>query len=317
MRQQPASRWARGRMKAQVSIGAKDMAALAAGDAAHTARCLKEIAPTVWATISLLSIGDSEAREAFLDIMAQLRADNCARLRDYSGRGTWTTFVALTVRDLLAREILQLLHADREKGWRAFEALFAADIRRLIRKRLPGVEHEETRKDAYQDIGLALLGSDYGRLSAYQGRGSFAGFVLRTTDRLLINFIRNFSVRRRAKTQAGARANPRPARVDVDLQLIADLPERSPESLLLQEEEDRMQTAAFCVLLRAVDTMPAIEQLYLRLVLSAARTPPSRDIATLMQCPVEHIYKLKQRVLKRLREAIAEEPDIKNWRASV
>jgi DNA-directed RNA polymerase specialized sigma24 family protein len=76
-------------------------------------------------------------------------------------------------------------------------------------------------------------------------------------------------------------------------------------------------TAALDVLTRAVETLPEAERLYLTIALGAAQTPPSREIAQLMQRPVEDIYKLKQRVLKRLRDLIAEESAVKNWRASV
>jgi hypothetical protein len=36
-----------------------------------------------------------------------------------------------------------------------------------------------------------------------------------------------------------------------------------------------------------------------------------------MRRPVEEIYKLRQRVLQRLRDVLSKNPTIKNWRASV
>lgn len=99
----------RGGMKTQDGNAAIGMAALAGGDPVLAARLVKEIAPTVWASCVLLSTGDCDAREAFLEIMAKLRADNFSRLSGYTGRGTFETFVALTVRDLLAQRMLQLL----------------------------------------------------------------------------------------------------------------------------------------------------------------------------------------------------------------
>jgi RNA polymerase primary sigma factor len=361
----------RGGMKTQ-DIAAIGMAALAGGDPVLAAQLLKEIAPTVWASCSLLSANDSDAREAFLETMAKLRADNFAHLLEYTGRGAFETFVALTVRDLLARRMLRLLQADGEKGWHGFEALFGADLQRLIHKRLPGTEHDDARKEAYQSISLALIDSDYRRLKAYNGSGSFAGFVLRSADRLLVDFIRSFAARRRlpnavaklaaldrevfklvywqhqptrpeillaqvnarlghasdtaeiaaALLRVKAHANTgqngaRPVRVDIDLRAIADSPEASPEAQLVQEEESERLTAALDVLTRAVETLPEVEQLYLTIALGAAQTPPSREIAQLMQRPVEDIYKLKQRVLKQLRDLIAEESAVKNWRASV
>jgi RNA polymerase primary sigma factor len=250
--------------------------------------------------------------------------------------------------------------------------LFGADLQRLIHRRLPGTERDDARKEAYQSISLAFIESDYRRLKAYNGSGSFAGFVLRSADRLLVDFIRSFAARRRLPNAVGklaaldrevfklvywqhqptrpeillaqvnarlghafdtaeiaaallrvkAHANAgqngaRPVRVDIDLQAIADSPEASPEAQLVQEEESERLTAALDVLTRAVETLPEAERLYLTIALGAAQTPPSREIAQLMQRPVEDIYKLKQRVLKRLRDLIAEESAVKNWRASV
>jgi RNA polymerase primary sigma factor len=36
-----------------------------------------------------------------------------------------------------------------------------------------------------------------------------------------------------------------------------------------------------------------------------------------MRRPVEEVYKLKQRVMARLRETMAEHPAVKTWRSSV
>ena len=53
------------------------------------------------------------------------------------------------------------------------------------------------------------------------------------------------------------------------------------------------------------------------IVLGDSKTPPAREIARLMQKPVEEIYKLKQRVLQRLREIASTDSKIKTWRTSV
>jgi DNA-directed RNA polymerase specialized sigma24 family protein len=91
----------------------------------------------------------------------------------------------------------------------------------------------------------------------------------------------------------------------------------SPEERLVEIEEDEQLAAAVAVLTQAVETLAPSERLYLTLLLDGAEAPSSREIARLMQRPVEDIYKLKQRVLKRLREVLAEESAVKTWRASV
>jgi DNA-directed RNA polymerase specialized sigma24 family protein len=286
------------------------IADLRSGDPEAIARFLEDVAPTVWTACTLLTADAAQAREAFLETMTQLRANEFARLSAYNGHGTLETFVALNVRDLLGVRVLQLLREDRQKGRRAFEGLFKVDFLRLIHRRLPGAAHEDSRREAYQHIALALIEGDYRRLRAYGGSGSFAGFVLRTADRLLIDFLRSMQSRRRSH---GLRV----AGSDTDFRDIADTAEASPEAQLAHAEEDAQLTGALDVLTRAMASLPDAERLYLEIVLRSAGPPRSREIAQLMQRPVEDIYKLKQKVLRHLRDLIAEDAAVKNWRASV
>ncbi len=93
--------------------------------------------------------------------------------------------------------------------------------------------------------------------------------------------------------------------------------EPSPEESLIHADDDHRLAAAIEALAEAMNTLPAAERLYLTIVLGDSKTPPAREIARLMQRPVEEIYKLKQRVLQRLREIAATDSKIKTWRTSV
>jgi RNA polymerase primary sigma factor len=345
--------------------------ALRSGDPALVAQFLKDISATVWTGCCLLTGEEGHAREAFIEVMAVLRADNFARLGAFTGRGSLDAFVALTVRDLLAERMLRLFQSDREKGWRAFERFFESDILKLIRRHLPGPTNQDARRDAYQEICVALIDADYRRLKAFGGSGSFAGFVLRIVDRLLIDFVRRIAPRRRLPAGVArqsaldrevyrlvfwehipqradilavhlhTRLNSAPeiaeiavalaraaARAPMGQEVMRLVPveaeagdlaaaESSPEEQLFDEEREEELAAALDVLERAILTLPASERLYLTIALGGAETPPSREIARLMQRPVGEIYKLKQRVLKHLRDLLAEESAVKNWRASV
>jgi len=283
------------------------LTAVRSGEPVHAARFIKEISGTVWSACRLLTGGEAEARHAFAEVMTALSVDRFARLGAYAGRSTLDIFVALTVRDLLAERMLRLLQADPIKAWHAFERLFEADIVRLIRKRLPGFG-EEAQRDAYQDICLKLIDDDYRRLKAYGGSGSFAGFVLRMIDHLLIDLVRSLVGRRR----------PFPKSVSMDhLDAVASDHELSPEESLIHADDDHRLAGAVEALTEAMNTLPAAERLYLTIVLGESHTPPAREIARLMQRPVEEIYKLKQRVLQRLREIASTDSKIKTWRASV
>lgn len=351
-----------------------------AGDRAAAEALLRAAADPVWAVCARLCEG-AAAREAFAFVMAGLGADGFRRFHAFAGRGRLATFAALLARELLATRLLRLLREDGARAWLGFEAMFGADIRRLLARRLPGAAHEEARRDLYQDVCLAFVAEDYRRLRAYSGAGSFAGFVLHAADRLAIDALRAASGRRRppaaiarlgtldqavfrrvhwqglpaepallATALAGHQPPPAPpdiaaalARVDAALgsrpageslpppRLIelAEAPELSedgaaggpatpsPEEDAIAAEAERALAAAATTLRRVAAALPADERLYLEAALGGAQPLPARAVARLLGRPVAEVYKLKARLLPRLRAALAEDGAVKNWRASV
>jgi RNA polymerase primary sigma factor len=71
--------------------------------------------------------------------------------------------------------------------------------------------------------------------------------------------------------------------------------------LLLFEEEQR-RAALVAAVNAAAEKLPTDERLYLQIVFSANEPLPARGIARLMGCPVEEVYRLKQRTQKWLKE---------------
>ncbi len=354
--------------------------AVLAGDPDAVAEFFRETADVLWAACAQVTCDESEAHDAYDDVCRDLAANAFERLRAFDGRSRLTTFVALLGRNLLAQRLLQLLGENGERGWRAFEAFFADDIRRIIRRRLPGSAHVDARCEAWQEICTGLVTDDYRRLKSFNGTGSFIGFVLRTADRLLLDFIRTFSLRRRLPAAVArlppleqevfrsvywqgsaadpaalgrmlaGRISPAPspgqcaaALVSVRRALPADsgssasstrfvslsdaprlAEERGvdaapqpPEQWTAALQEEQLLAAAAAVLRRAASALPELEREYVELSLSGAEPLPAREVARLMERPVEEVYKLKQRVLRTLRETIAEETAVKSWRASV
>jgi RNA polymerase primary sigma factor len=356
--------------------------AVLAGEPAATERFFKRIADVVWSACGRLTNDETAARAAFADVLAGLQAEDFRRLRPYDGRSRLDTFIALLARDLLAQRLLHLLREDAQRGWRAFEGFFQADIHRLILRRLPGPAHDETRRDAYQDICVALITENYRRLKAYQGAGSYNGFVLHMVDRLLVDFIRKFSMRRRMPaaiarlpalgqeifrlihwqgvapdaavltTILAQRMRPPLAAPDVvaglrrvqsalpagysaasspaaRLVALDDAPElseggtenvpsaASPEDIAIERESENLLSVATAVLRDVAATLPEAERLYLQIALGGAEPLPAREMARLMQRPVEEIYKLKQRALKHLKDALEDHEAVKKWQASV
>jgi RNA polymerase primary sigma factor len=356
--------------------------AVLSGDQKAAEQFLRTVADTVWTACHLLTRLEADARDAFMIVNTALQRDGFQRLRAYDGRSRLHTFVALITRDVLAQRLLRLLHEDSSRGWAAFEQFFAADIRRLILRRLPGQSHEDARADAYQEACVALIDNDYHRLKAYSGAGSFTGFVLHMVDRLVIDFIRSFSSRRRApasitrlpaleqeifklvywegvtpRTEAlgpplARRLAARPAADEIAAALdlvrrhtppgygsstgaaarmvsLSETPEiadrvsvdgpvvRSPEDIALEREQESLLGFAAKVLREVAETLPETERLYLRIALGGPDALPAREVARLMQRPVEEIHKLRPRVLKSLKEALENRGEVKTWRASV
>jgi len=276
-------------------------------------RLVCRIADTVWTACRLLTSDDAEARNAFADVIDSFHVDGFRRLRQYDGSSRIETFVALSARDILAERLLRLFKpADSAaKGWSAFERFFGADIGRIIARRLPGADREHTRQDAYQEISVALISDDYRRLKAYRGVGSFTGFILHVADRLLLDFIRH-TMPNRQPTVATALSTKLPPSLE---EIPSDLP--SPEDALLEQEGDRLLSMATQVLRQATADLTEAERLYVHIALGGGDPIPAREVARLMRRPVEEVYKLKQRVMDRLRASLDKHPAVKTWRASV
>ena len=352
------------------------------GDKKAVEQFLRAVADTVWAACRLLTRQEAEAGDAFMAVNAALRKDSFQRLRAYDGRSRINTFVALIAREVLAQRLLQQLHEDSSRGWSAFERFFEADIKRLILRRMPGESYQDARADGYQEVCVALIDNDYHRLKAYSGTGSFAGFVLHMVDRLIIDFIRSFSARRRAPAaiarlpaleqeifklvywegvapQAEVLGPPlarrlaaRPAADEIAAALdrvrrhtppdygpspgalarmvsLSETPEiidkpsadgpmvQSPEDIVLERERESLFGSAAKALREVAETLPVTERLYLQIALGGPEPLPAREVARLMQRPVEEIHRLRPRVLKLLKDALESRGEVKTWRASV
>ncbi len=277
-------------------------------------RFYSRLAPTIWTSCRILTEDEAEARSAFSAVLAEVQANNYARLRSYNGSSRIETFVALVARDILSDRVLSLFNEGKDgSGWKAFERFFQNDIHRIIRRRLSGVEQDDARNDAYQDICLSLIEGNYRRLKAYAGKGSFIGFVLHVADRLLVDVIRKTNPRRRNPKAISS------APQFVSSDELDEMPSQaaSPEQMVLDDEGGRLLEAATTVLQSAMTNLSTDEQLYVQIALSSSDPLPAREIAQLMPSPVEDIYKIKRRVMGQLQRVLENHPDVKKWLASV
>jgi RNA polymerase primary sigma factor len=167
------------------------------GDAGAAAALTRALADLVWTACLRVARDRAETEAAFRDVMAALRADCFARLKGFDGRARVRVYTTLVLRDLLSERVVKLLALNTNTGWRAFEAFFSDDMRRIVLRNLPGKDHQQNREDAYQSICEALLKNNLQRLRAYSGRGSPSGFILHVIENLVIDYVRTILPRRR------------------------------------------------------------------------------------------------------------------------
>jgi RNA polymerase primary sigma factor len=167
------------------------------GDAGAAATLTRAVADLVWTACLRVTRDRAETEATFRDVMAALCADGFVRLKGFDGRARVRVYTTLVVRDLLSERVVKLLALNADNGWRAFEAFFSDDMRRIILRNLPGKDHQQNRKDAYQSVCEALLKNDLQRLRAYSGRGSPSGFILHIIENLVIDYVRTIMPRRR------------------------------------------------------------------------------------------------------------------------
>jgi RNA polymerase primary sigma factor len=171
--------------------------AMVAGDTAAAARFLECASQPLWSAVTRLEGGGEDGEAAFLHVISALKADGYGRLKAFDGRARLSTYLALVARDILAERLARRFSEATEDAWSRFARFFGQDIRRRVSQRFPRDAATSAQDDAYQEICLKLVEDNYRRIRAYDGRGSFIGFVLTTVDRLLIDLLRRDSPRRR------------------------------------------------------------------------------------------------------------------------
>lgn len=196
--------------------------------------------------------GEGECRDAFPALVARLGANRLAALADWDGRSRLQTFLALKAADLLAERITSLLATEWERGWLAFERFFAADLTRIVRRRLAvtglGAEDGE---DVAQELRLRLMAEGGAALRRYDGRGSFSGYIRRIVHNLVEDILRAMEGRRR-EPEAIKRLGPLERRAYALVHLQGYRADQLPQ--LLRGDDGRTLPAAEATrLLAAVD----------------------------------------------------------------
>ena len=171
--------------------------AVVAGDPAAAQQFLDTASNTLWSVVVTLEGEGADGEAAFLGIIEALKADGYARLKAFDGRSRLATYLAIVARDILADRLARSFVEAPRHSWARFERFFGADIRRRVAQRFRREASSGHRDDAYQEVCLKFIEDDYRRIRAYDGLGSFTGYILTVAERILIDLVRRDAPRRR------------------------------------------------------------------------------------------------------------------------
>ncbi len=171
--------------------------AVVAGEARASQQFLQAVSATLWAAVVKLEGDGADGEAAFLGVIDALKANAYERLRAFDGRSRLSTYLTISVRDILADRLARTFVEAPRRSWTRFERFFGPDIRRRVAQRFPRESNSGQREDAYQEVCLKFIEDDYRRIRAYDGLGSFTGYILTVAERILIDLVRRDAPRRR------------------------------------------------------------------------------------------------------------------------
>jgi RNA polymerase primary sigma factor len=227
------------------------------------------------------SVCKTAREDAYQEVCLKLIENDFRRIRAYGGRGSFTGFI-LTVVD---RILIDLIRQDAPR--RRLPAAIARSSE-LDRAVYTSVVWDGCPIDA-ERIATALRGRlarDPEVAEVAEALARVASLTrldrapsLHTTDSISLDGL------------TGDGAGP----------LIADS-SPTPEDCLLLAEEERNRVALVSAVKAAADSLPDDERLYLQIVFAASEPMPARAIARVMGCPVEEVYRLRQRMQRWMKE---------------
>jgi RNA polymerase primary sigma factor len=226
--------------------------------------------------------GSATRDDVYQEICAGLAANGCHRLTAYDGHGSPFGFV-LQVADRLLLDFLRRVHSRRR---------LPAAVARLepLDQRLFRLIWWQRMTPQAAKMALAT--------EELMSETQFASALSRLHQAVPADY------------QGGSREAALSEAVDVR-------DSGTPEVSLLEQEQDFALTGAVDALRALAADLPEAEKLYLRILLASADHLPAREMARLMQRPVAEVYRIRQQVLKRLKDGLADQTEIKNWLASV
>lgn len=218
--------------------------------------------------------GTGRWEDIYQDICVKLVENNCRRLRDYGGKGSFVGFILKIVKNLLSDELRRDIPRRR----------LPAAI-----ERMPALEQEIYKAVAWENCApdvSRLTDVLRGRVVEEPGEADLRAALARVTEAV-------------PGLQAAAPARPKivsldgaPATIESEFAQSYGL---TPEEQLLLAEEESTREVLIARIKASAQSLSDEERLYLQLAFGA-EPMPRRRIAELMHCPVEDVDRLKKKI---------------------
>ena len=225
---------------------------------------------------------EAARQDKFQQVAVELLEDDFRRIRLYSGRGSFWGYVMQVVDRILI---------DIMRGEEAARRRLPVEIERLSK-----LHQLIFIAGAWQSVPLdpdRMMEAINGKTNPPPSRIELMAAIERVAGPI-----------------AAAQANVKPKEISLDAGEDGNsMPEiassaLNPEDALLEREEDEARAARLEQLRQKAEALPPDLRFYLALQLQASKPTPPREIAREMAIPVEHVYKLRQK-MKLWRENIS------------
>jgi len=259
----------------------------------------------VWQASLAVAPRRARAEELFGHVMARLYADRLALPARFaaSGLSDALSFLAREITVHTDHWLLQLFRTGAEDAADAFARALYADIKMWV-QRASTPAARATLDDLVQDVFANLLADKGRRILAFAGVGSFRAFLRKVALNLAADSARREFGRVRADTAAGV-TNRRPRLVSLnDEQRLLDPvdPGADPEREIIEIEETVARTQREAALADMLRQLPDGERKILEARFLDGRKP--REIAALTGRDVKDVYRVLERTIARLKQAL-------------
>jgi len=260
----------------------------------------------VWKASLAVAPRRAQAEDLFSYVMLRFHADRLALPSRFAASGLSDTlsFLAREISGHIDHWMLHLLRTGAPDAADAFARALHGDIRMWVQRAAPPAARA-TSDDLVQDVFSSLLADNGRRILAFAGSGSFRAYLRKVVVNLAADSVRREFGRPRAGIASGT-ASMRPRLVslnDEERALDPVDPSDNPEAEVIEIQETVARAQREAQLHELLLQLPIEERRILEARFLDGRKP--REIATLVERDVKDVYRVLERTIARLKQALS------------